>query len=107
MGWYALFVETGKEEQVKKHIHNTMSFSNASIPYELLIAKREIREKKDGIVRTVVKRMFPGYILLETEEILEFYSRLKTTRCEHYSEFYGMEVISKKSDLKKFQTLYI
>ena len=27
--------------------------------------------------------MFPGYILLETERILEFYSRLKTTRCEH------------------------
>jgi transcriptional antiterminator NusG len=84
MGWYALFVETGKEEQVKKHIHNTMSSSDASIPYELLIAKREIREKKDGMVRTVVKRMFPGYILLETESILEFYLRLKTTRCEHY-----------------------
>ena len=84
MGWYALFVETGKEEQVKKHINKTMSSSDASIPYELLIAKREIREKKDGMVRTVVKRMFPGYILLETESILEFYLRLKTTRCEHY-----------------------
>ena len=45
MGWYALFVETGKEEQVKKHIHNTMSSSDASISYELLIAKREIRRK--------------------------------------------------------------
>lgn len=84
MGWYALFVETGKEEQVKKHINNTMSSSNTSIPYELLIAKREVREKKDGMVRTVVKRMFPGYILLETEEILKFYLKLKTTRCEHY-----------------------
>lgn len=81
MGWYTLFVETGKEEQVKNYINNTMG---SSISYELLIVKRKIREKKDGIVRTVEKRMFPGYILLETERILEFYSSLKTIRCEHY-----------------------
>lgn len=84
MGWYALFVETGKEELVKKYIHNTMSSSNANIPYELLIAKREIREKKGGVMRVVEKRLFPGYILLGTERILEFYSRLKIARCEHY-----------------------
>ncbi len=81
MGWYALFVETGKEEEVKKQINSIMKYEDADFPYELLIAKREIKEKRDGLLETVIKRMFPGYILLQTEQILDFY--LKTKRCDH------------------------
>ncbi len=105
MSWYVLFVATGREEQVKKHINHMMSSSATGITYELLIAKREIR-KKDGVVRTVKKRMFPGYILLETENILNFYLALKTKRSEHFLGSFGRVVTSKKSDLKKYQTLY-
>jgi len=83
MSWYALFVETGREEQVKKYIHHMMSFYDASVSYELLIAKREVREKKGGKVQIIVKRMFPGYILLETENILEFYLMLRAERSEY------------------------
>lgn len=84
MGWYALFVETGREEQVKKHIHNTMDPSAVGIPYELLIAKREVRERINDSVVIVAKRMLPGYILLETENILDFYLKIKTRRSEHF-----------------------
>ena len=83
MGWYALFVETGREEHVKKHIHNSLDFSVVGTPYELLIAKREIKERKDGIEQTVEKRMFPGCILLETENILEFHLELMTRRSKY------------------------
>ena len=84
MGWYALFVETGREEQVKKHIHNTMDPSAVGIPFELLIAKREVRERINDSFVTIVKRMFPGYILLETENILDFYLKIKRKRSEHF-----------------------
>ena len=81
MGWYALFVETGKEELVKNQINNYMNLSDANISYELLIAKREIQERTNGITTKVLKSMFPGYILLRTEQILDFY--LKTKGCYH------------------------
>jgi len=83
MGWYALFVETGKEEQVKKHIQNTIDPSSFGISYELLIAKREVRERINDAFVTVAKKMFPGYILLETENILDFYLKVKSKRSEH------------------------
>lgn len=77
MGWYALFVETGKEEDVKEHINDIMCFSSSQIPYQLLIPKRKITEKREGITVTVVRKMFPGYILLQTEQILDFYLMTK------------------------------
>lgn len=83
MSWYAFFVETGKEERIKRYIYNTMSPSATGIPYELLIAKREIREKREGITKIIYKSMFPGYILIETKNILDFYIKLKSKRCEH------------------------
>ena len=59
MSWYALFVETGREEDVKKHIAGMVNSSQSDIQYELLIAKREMRERKNGVVTTVTKRVFP------------------------------------------------
>jgi transcriptional antiterminator NusG len=84
MGWYALFVETGREEQIKKHIQNTMNHSSVGIPYELPIARREVRERINGDFAVVAKRMFPGYILLKTENILDFYLKVKAKRSEHF-----------------------
>ncbi len=83
MGWYAIFVETGKEEEVKKHIMDAMNSGAAGTTFELLIAKREMQEKKGGMVTSVIKKMFPGYILLETEYIQDFYIRLKYHHIEH------------------------
>lgn len=81
MPWYALFVETGKEEQVRKQINCILSNEGVGFSFKLLIAKRVINEKKNGLMQTVVKKMFPGYILLETDQILDFYN--KTKRCDH------------------------
>ena len=73
MGWYAIFVMTGKEEQVKEEIDRILSTCDSPITYQLIIAKREINERKNGNIRSVIKKMFPGYILLETDNVLKFY----------------------------------
>lgn len=81
MGWYAIFVMTGKEELVKEEIDRIMSCSETKITYQLIIAKREINERKNGNIRSVIKKLFPGYILLETDNITELYHLIKN--CEY------------------------
>jgi len=61
-----------------------MEPSAVGIPYELLIARREVRERINGDFVIIAKRMFPGYILLKTENILDFYCKIKTRRSEHF-----------------------
>ena len=103
MGWYALFVETGREELVEKQINSIMYSSEPDFPYELLIAKREIQEKKAGVMRTVIKRMFPGYILLQTEQVLDFY--FKTKRCYRLLGVLRQEVFFKEIKLEEISNI--
>jgi transcription termination/antitermination protein NusG len=77
MSWYAMFVETGFEEEVCLNIDKLKILGIGDIQYNLLVPKRKIYERKQGTRKTVVKKMFPGYVLLETDKINEFYLHVR------------------------------
>lgn len=62
MEWYALFVETGREDYVGKWLELNFDVSEV-FP---LIPKRKLPEKKGGITYHTTKPLFPGYIILKT-----------------------------------------
>lgn len=74
MGWYALFVITGKEEQVKSEINKSF---DKSIVYAI-VPKRKVPEKRNGKVCPVIKRIFPGYVLIKTEMNVSIYKKMRT-----------------------------
>lgn len=77
MSWYALFVETGYEDEVCHYIDKVKTYILEDVKYDLLVPKRKIYERKHGIRNEVIKKMFPGYVLVETDNIIQFYSRAK------------------------------
>jgi len=72
MGWYVLFVETGKECKVKKYIEKNFDSSKV----QCLIPRRKIPEKKQGITRHVMKTLYPGYVFIETTINFAMYYKL-------------------------------
>lgn len=78
MGWYVLFVETGSEEIVQKYLK--LQFRQKDL-YSC-IPKRLVPEKKSGEFYSVVKTLFPGYLLIHTKMTPSLYYELKKTpRC--------------------------
>jgi transcription termination/antitermination protein NusG len=60
--WYALFVLTGQEEKVRQRLN--YRFSNE---FNLLVPKRHLRERKNGVWRNILRTVFPGYVLVNGE----------------------------------------
>lgn len=77
MGWYVIYVETGFEDDVCHFIDKLKLHLYNDIKYNLLVPKRKIYEKKQGIRKEVIKKMFPGYVLVETDKIDDFYIRAR------------------------------
>ena len=77
MSWYAIFVKTGCEDDICFALDHIMSNSSQEIRYNLLVPKRKIYECKQGIRREVVKKLFPGYVLVQTDDIMRFYLNAK------------------------------
>ncbi|AIQ12920.1 antiterminator LoaP [Paenibacillus durus] len=75
VNWYALFVESGKEDLVQKHLH--LKFDQCAL--QTLVPRRKITEKKQGIVKHVFKKMFPGYVFIQTEMDSVIYNDIKST----------------------------
>lgn len=73
MNWYSLFVYTGKEEYVEEWLR--LYFDESIM--RLLIPKRRLTERKEGKVHHILKKMFPGYILIQTEMSDEIYYTIK------------------------------
>ncbi|WP_338551798.1 antiterminator LoaP [Paenibacillus sp. KS-LC4] len=73
MNWYVLFVETGQEEVVQKFLN--LYFDEASL--HSVIPKRRVPEKKAGAVKHVLKKIFPGYVLIKTRMTDEVFHTLK------------------------------
>jgi transcriptional antiterminator NusG len=71
--WYALFVMTGKEEKVRERLKYKLHDKGINI----VIPKRKIRERKNGIWKIHIKKLFPGYILLNGVIGVEEYYFLK------------------------------
>ena len=58
--WYVLFTRCGNEEKVKKLVK--VFFKEDEI--KILIPKTKLNERHKGIKVTVVKTVFPGYVLI-------------------------------------------
>jgi transcriptional antiterminator NusG len=74
MEWYALFVETGKEEYVRERLK--FYFSEAIL--RPIVPRRNLTERKEGKVFHVTKTLFPGYVLIHTEMNTAVYEKIKT-----------------------------
>lgn len=73
MKWYAIFVETGREEEVQKYIE--LLFPNEDI--NTLVPKRKLIERKRGQTYESIKILIPGYVLVHTNMSDELYYGLK------------------------------
>lgn len=58
--WYALFTITGEEDNVKERICYRLKNSNIKV----IVPKRKLRERKNGIWSHKIRTLFPGYIFL-------------------------------------------
>ncbi|MCY9761951.1 hypothetical protein M5X06_17125 [Paenibacillus alvei] len=73
MGWYALFVETGSEDIVQKCLK--LQFCQKDL-YSC-VPKRLVPERREGEFYSVVKTLFPGYLLINTKMTPSIYYELK------------------------------
>lgn len=73
MNWYALHVQTGKEELVRNRIEHAFS-SQELLP---VVPKRMLQEKNQGIFREVCRILFPGYVFIRTWMNVDTYYMLK------------------------------
>jgi len=72
--WYALFVKTGQEEKVRKRIE----FSLNDV-VKTMVPKRKLRERRGGVWKTVIRKLFPGYVLLSGDMDGSNYHTIKST----------------------------
>lgn len=73
MDWYSLFVVTGKEEYVSEWLK--IYFPEMELT--TLIPKRKLIERRQGKKYAVLKKLFPGYVLVNMEMDLTKYYMLK------------------------------
>ncbi len=64
--WYVIHTYSGYENKVKKNLeHRTESLGMQDKIFQVVVPTEEEIELKDGQRRTVERRIFPGYILVE------------------------------------------
>ena len=68
MHWYALFVKTGEEEQMRKFLDILLPDENRKI----LIPKRKLIERHQGKTYERVRTLLPGYVLIKTDMDVDF-----------------------------------
>lgn len=67
-GWYAVHTNTGYEDQVAENLRQRIeSFHMHDKIIDVIVPKEKEIEIKNGRRRTVEKRIFPGYVLVEME----------------------------------------
>ncbi|MEE9324458.1 MAG: transcription termination/antitermination protein NusG [Dehalococcoidia bacterium] len=63
--WYVIHTYAGYEERIKKNLEHRIESMDASDKiFEVIIPTEEEIEIRDGQRRTVAKKVFPGYILV-------------------------------------------
>lgn len=78
LNWYVLFVESGQEEVVQKFLN--LYFDETLL--HSVVPKRRVPEKKAGSIKHVLRKMFPGYVLIKTRMTDEvFHTLKKVPRC--------------------------
>ncbi len=73
MYWYAIFVQTGKENYVKDWIEYYFKKSELKV----FIPKKKMKEKRKGHYYEIVRTVFPSYIFLYTNMNIEKCNKLK------------------------------
>ena len=74
MDWYAIFVETGKEEYFQKWLR--FYFPESTL--HSIVPKRILRERKQGKSYQIVRTFFPGYVLVQTDMDISIYLKVKS-----------------------------
>ena len=67
--WYVVHTYSGYENKVKANIEKTIE-NNPSLADEILevgVPLEEVVEMKNGVKKTVQRKMFPGYVLLNMD----------------------------------------
>jgi transcription termination/antitermination protein NusG len=70
--WYALFVMTGEEENVKLRLK--YRFGDGM---KVLVPRRRLRERKEGSWKDTVRTLFPGYVFVNGQIDIEKYMHFK------------------------------
>lgn len=82
--WYAVFVQTGHEEAVKRSLKDCLKDKAKPV-----IVKRKLKERKKGMWTEVEKNLYPGYILV--------YGQLDKYDCKDINKINGaIKVLSDK-----------
>ena len=69
MAWYAVHVRIGNEDEVCEKIRKKLANAGYDKAYRLLVPKRKLLERHNGLFVEMVRTMFPGYVLVESEDI--------------------------------------
>jgi len=69
MGWYAIHVRTGNEDTVCEAIRKQVARIGYAGEFELLVPKRKLYERRQGVFSEVVHTLFPGYVLVQSTDI--------------------------------------
>ena len=101
MGWYTLFVKSGKENYVCNEFEKIMKKNG--ITFKTLIPKRKLMEYRLGMMEYVEKNLFPGYILFETEDIEKVYFLIKKNPMEHIYSVLRTEHYFQKVELQEIK----
>jgi transcriptional antiterminator NusG len=65
-GWYAVHTNTGYEDQVAENLQQRIeSFKMQDQIFNVIVPKEKEIEIKNGKRRTVEKKIFPGYVMVE------------------------------------------
>jgi transcriptional antiterminator NusG len=66
--WYAVHTYSGHEQKVRDKLEKKIAEAKLEDRFgQIVIAKEEFVEMKDGKRRTAERKLFPGYILVEME----------------------------------------
>ena len=72
--WYVIWVTSGKEEEIKDQCQKRLS---GDMYKDIFVLRYTRRMKKKGQWQEVTRRLFPGYIFIDTEDIDAVRERLR------------------------------
>jgi transcriptional antiterminator NusG len=79
MNYYAAQVQTGKEEKIIESVQSTLAFRIEK--QRFIFPKRLLKIRKEGVIKSELKPIFPGYLFVEAENIdTELYNTLRYTQ---------------------------
>jgi transcriptional antiterminator NusG len=78
--WYALFVETGKENIVQDDVRIRLKQRGSGVCCTTLVPMVDTVRRSGGENHLVRKVMFPGYVFVETDDINNLFMAVKDCR---------------------------